>query len=65
MEQRWARLDKEIDKKGTYGFEHKSLQCKKCIHKSQNPMVCAAYPERKPNCVLRVEYDCSKFEPEK
>ncbi|HEX9061421.1 MAG TPA: hypothetical protein VF941_14670 [Clostridia bacterium] len=63
MEQRWTRLDKEIDKKGTYSFEHKSLQCKQCTHKLQNPMVCTEYPERKPNCVLKIECDCPKFEP--
>lgn len=57
MSDRWAKLDKGQ-------FEIKSLQCKKCIHwSSSNPMVCTEYPERKPNCVLKVECDCPKFEP--
>lgn len=62
MEQRWARLDKESNKNGTYSFEHRSLQCEKCMHISQNPMVCTEYPVRKPNCLLRGECVCQKFE---
>jgi len=44
-------------------FKLKELQCTKCMHKLQNPMLCTEYPERKPNCVLKIECDCPKFEP--
>jgi hypothetical protein len=45
-------------------FHILEMQCKSCKHKSSNPMVCKKFLERKPTSVLRVETDCSKFEPE-
>lgn len=42
-----------------------TMQCERCINRLEDSMVCTEYPERKPNCVLRVECDCPKFEPKK
>ena len=58
---RWAKIDEKIGGE----FTVKTLQCDECIHKQSNPMICEEYPERKPNCVLRVECDCPKFEPKR
>lgn len=40
-----------------------TMQCERCKNRLANPMACSEYPERKPNCVLKVECDCPKFEP--
>ena len=57
-QQRWAMADKGH-------FEILEMQCKSCIYKLQDPMICKKFPERKPNNVLRVEADCPKFEAKK
>jgi len=57
-QQRWAMADKGH-------FEILEMQCKNCIYKLQDPMICKKFPERKPNNVLRVEADCPKFEAKK
>ena len=56
--ERWTMLNNDV-------FEIKEMQCKNCIYKLQDPMICKKFPERKPNNVLRVEANCPKFEPKK
>ncbi len=53
-ENRWTKMDK-----GTW--DTYTLLCDKCANKIANPMICKAYPDRKPSEVLKGSKNCPKF----
>ena len=53
---RWTKQDK-----GT--FDTYTLLCDECANKIANPMLCKAYPDRKPSEVLKGSRECGKFVP--
>ena len=58
-EQRWTRLDREM---GDWHYDHKSMQCKQCVNKLPDALICKKYPQRKPEKVIWCEEECPKFE---